>query len=277
MNVAGIDIGGTKTSIGIVDIKKGKVLSKIIIPSKKFKDDKKNLDNIVTTTIELIDNKKIKNIGIGVPELINNKGVIKGNYNFNWKNKKLINFFPNKYNVIVDSDVRCHLRAEKYYGHGQKFKNFIYINIGTGLSYSHFKNNQIYTGANGYAIHFASSKITLYNPVNNKKISLIPENFYSGKAIMTFLKKFKQSKKQDLLLNNIADSLGSLIGNLINSIDPELIVMGGGVVNNNFKFRNLLIKYTRNYILSEDVKKIKILISKLKDDTGLLGAAAVFK
>ena len=277
MNVAGIDIGGTKTSIGIVDIKKGKVLSKIIIPSKKFKDDKKNLDNIINTTIKLIDNKKIKNIAIGVPELINNKGVIKGNYNFNWKNKKLINFFPNKYNVIVDSDVRCHLRAEKFYGHGQKFKNFIYINIGTGLSYSHFKNNQIYTGANGYAIHFASSKITLYNPVNNKKISLIPENFYSGKAIMTFLKKFKQSKKQDLLLNNIADSLGSLIGNLINSIDPELIVMGGGVVNNNFKFRNLLIKYTRNYILSEDVKKIKILISKLKDDTGLLGAAAVFK
>ncbi len=277
MNVVGIDIGGTKTSIGIVDIKKGKVLSKIIIPSKKFKDDKKNLDNIIITTIELIDNKKIKNIGIGVPELINNKGVIKGNYNFNWKNKKLINFFPNKYNVIVDSDVRCHLRAEKFYGHGQKFRNFIYINIGTGLSYSHFKNNQIYTGANGYAIHFASSKITLYNPVNNKKISLIPENFYSGKAIMTFLKKFKQSKKQDLLFNNIADSLGSLIGNLINSIDPELIVMGGGVVNNNFKFRNLLIKYTRNYILSEDVKKIKILISKLKDDTGLLGAAAVFK
>ena len=248
MNVVGIDIGGTKTSIGIVDIKKGKVLSKIIIPSKKFKDDKKNLDNIINTTIKLIDNKKIKNIGIGVPELINNKGVIKGNYNFNWKNKKLINFFPNKYNVIVDSDVRCHLRAEKFYGHGKKFKNFIYINIGTGLSYSHFKNNQIYTGANGYAIHFASSKITLYNPLNNKKISLIPENFYSGKAIMTFLKKFKQSKKQDLLFNNIADSLGSLIGNLINSIDPEFIVMGGGVVNNNFKFRNLLIKYTRNYI-----------------------------
>jgi len=277
MNVAGIDIGGTKTSIGLVNIKKGEVLSKIIIPSKKFKDDKKNLDNIIDNTIKLIGNKKIINIGIGVPELINNKGIIKGNYNFNWNNKKLINFFPKKYKVIVDSDVRCHLRAEKFYGHGQKFKNFIYINIGTGLSYSHFKNNQIYAGANGYAIHFASSKITLYNPLNNKKVSLVPENFYSGKAIMKFLKKFKQSKKQDLILNNIADSLGSLIGNLINSIDPEFIVMGGGVVNNNFKFRNLLIRYTRNYIFSEDVKKIKILISKLKDDTGLLGAAAVFK
>ena len=277
MKVVGIDIGGTKTSIGLVDIRKGKILSKIIIPSKKFKDDKKNLDNIIFNTIELIGNKKITNIGIGVPELINNKGIIKGNYNFNWNNKQLINFFPKKYNITVDSDVRCHLRAEKFYGHGKKFNNFIYINVGTGLSYSHFKNNQIYTGANGYAIHFASSKITLFNPLNNKKISMIPEDFYSGKAILKFLKKFKQSKKQELVLNNIADSLGSLIGNLINSIDPEFIVMGGGVVNNNIKFKNLLIKYTRNYILAEDVKKIKILISKLKNDTGLLGAAAVFR
>ena len=277
MKVIGIDIGGTKTSIGIVDITRGKVISKIVIPSKKFKDDKNNLNSIIYNTINLIDNKKIKHIGIGVPELINNKGIIKGDYNFKWKNKNLINFFPNKFKVVVDSDVRCHLRAEKFYGHGKKLKNFIYLNIGTGLSYSHFKDDKIYSGANGYAIHFASSKITLYNPLNNKKISLIPEEFYSGKAIMSFLKKYKNTKIQNVILKNIAESLGSLIGNLINSVDPSAAIMGGGVIINNSKFKNLLIKYSRNYILSENVKKIKFLTSKLKNDTGLLGAAAIFK
>ena len=277
MKVIGIDIGGTKTSIGIVDITKGKVISKIIISSKKFKSDKKNLNSIIYNTINLIDKKNIKYIGIGVPELIDNKGIIKGNYNFKWNNKNLINFFPNKFKVVVDSDVRCHLRAEKFYGHGKKIKNFIYLNIGTGLSYSHFKDDKIYSGANGYAIHFASSKITLYNPLSNKKISLTPEEFYSGKAIMSFLKKYKNTKKQNIILNNIAESLGSLIGNLINSVDPSVAVMGGGVIINNSKFKNSLIKYSRNYILSKDVKKIKFLTSKLKDDTGLLGAAAIFK
>ena len=56
---------------------------------------------------------------------------------------------------------------------------------------------------------------------------------------MTFLKKYKGSKKQNIILKNIAESLGSLIGNLVNSVDPELIVMGGGVVNNNLIFRKL--------------------------------------
>ena len=78
-------------------------------------------------------------------------------------------------------------------------------------------------------------------------------------------------------MDNIADSLGSLIGNLINSVDPAVIIMGGGVIINNLNFRNSLIKYSRNYIFAQDTKKIKILISKLKDDTGLLGAAAIFK
>jgi predicted NBD/HSP70 family sugar kinase len=277
MKVIGIDIGGTKTIIGIIDITKGKVIKKISISSKQFQNDKENLKSIVSNTIDIIGKLKINKIGIGVPELIDNKGIIRGDYNFNWLNKNLADNFPKKFKVIVDSDVRCHLRAEKLYGHGKNAKNFIYINIGTGLSYAHFKNNEIYSGANGFAIHFASSKITLFDPKRNKKISLIPEDFYSGKFIMTYFKKNKNIKKQKVILENIADSLGSLIGNLVNTVDPRFIVLGGGVVLNNIEFRKMLINYSHNYIFFKDIKKIKILVSKLKIDTGVLGAAAIFK
>ena len=170
----------------------------------------------------------------------------------------------------------AHLRAEKYFGYGKVSKNFIYINIGTGLSYSHFKDNKIYTGSNGFAIHFASSKITLYNPKNNQKTSLVPEDLYSGKSIMKYLKKYNNKKKLSYL-TNISESLASLIGNLVNSVDPHMIVLGGGVVVNNKVFRNLLINYIRKYIFSNDVKSIKIVLSKLKVDTGLIGAAAIFR
>ena len=133
--IIGVDIGGTKTSIGIVDIKSGKILKKISIPSKKNSNDKKNLDFIISQTLSLAKNTSIKKIGIGVPELINNKGIIRGAYNFKWHNKNLAQYFPKNFLVKVDSDVRCHLRAEKFYGHGKKNNNFIYVNIGTGLSY----------------------------------------------------------------------------------------------------------------------------------------------
>ena len=277
MKVIGIDIGGTKTIIGIIDITKGKVIKKILIASKQFQNDKKNLNSIVSNTIDIIGKLKINKIGIGVPELIDNKGIIRGNYNFNWLNKNLADYFPRKFKVIVDSDVRCHLRAEKLYGYGKNAKNFIYINIGTGLSYAHYKNNEIYSGANGFAIHFASSKITLFNPKRNKKISQIPENFYAGKSIMTYSNKNKNIKKQKIILENIADSLGSLIGNLVNTVDPGFIVLGGGVILNNIEFRKMLINYSHNYILYKDIKKIRIFVSKLKNDTGVLGAAAIFK
>jgi len=275
--VIGIDIGGTKTSIGLVDLKLGKILKKITVSSKKFKNDKKNLDYIVRETLNFTENIKVKKIGIGVPELINNKGIIKDSYNFKWNNKNLVNYFPKKFNTKVDSDVRNHLRAEKYFGYGKVSKNFIYVNIGTGLSYSHFKDNKIYSGSNGFAIHFASSKITLYNPKNNQKTSIVPEDLYSGKSIMKYLNKYKNNKKKLSYLNNISESLASLIGNLVNSVDPNMIVLGGGVVVNNKVFRSLLINHIRKYIFSNDAKSIRIVLSKLKVDTGLIGAATLFR
>ena len=164
MKAIGVDIGGTKTAIGIIDYKTGKISKKLIFFFFSFKNDTKNLNLIIEKTLELSNINKINRIGIGVPELINNKGIIKGNYNFNWNNINLTRYFPKEIKVLVDSDVRCHLRAEKFFGVAKNYKNFVYINIGTGLSYSHFKDNKIYTGSNGYAIHFASSKITFFVP-----------------------------------------------------------------------------------------------------------------
>ena len=71
--------------------------------------------------------------------------------------------------------------------------------------------------------------------------------------------------------------VASLIGNLVNSVDPSMIVLGGGVVLNNAEFRKLLIHHTRKFIFCDDVKSIKILLSKLKVDTGVIGAAALYR
>ena len=276
MKTIGVDIGGTKTAIGIIDYQTGKISKKLIFPSKSFKNDSKNLNFIIEKTLVLSNANRINHIGIGVPELINKKGIIKGNYNFNWSNINLAKYFPKNIKVLVDSDVRCHLRAEKYFGVAINYKNFAYINIGTGLSYAQFKENEIYSGANGYAIHFASSKISLYDWKKNKKISLIPEDYYSGKEIVKIL-NIKNTQKKNRIMKNVAESLATIIGSLINTIDPAKIVLGGGVVIHNAYFTKILISNIRKYILADEVKKINIVTSKLKDNTGLLGAGLLFK
>lgn len=276
MKTVGVDIGGTKTAIGIIDTKTGKISKKLIFPSKSFKNDTKNLNLIIKKTLELSNDNKIKHIGIGVPELINNKGIIKGNYNFNWNNLNLTKYFPKNNKILVDSDVRCHLRAEKFFGVAKHYKNFAYINIGTGLSYAQFKENEIYSGAKGYAIHFASSKISLYDWKKNKKISLVPEDYYSGKEIIKIL-NIKNTNTKKRIMKDVAESLASLIGSLINTIDPAKLVLGGGVIMNNTDFTKILTNSIRNYILAEEVKTISIVTSKHKDNTGLLGAGLLFK
>jgi glucokinase len=276
MKTIGVDIGGTKTVIGIIDDQTGKIVEKSVIPSKKHRDDKKNLNIIIKHILDISNKNKIRNIGIGVPELINNKGIIKGNYNFNWHNKNLVNYFPKNLNIIVDSDVRCHLRAEKYFGVAKNYTNFAYINIGTGLSYAQYKDGKIYSGAKGYAIHFASSKIILYDWKKNKKTSLIPEEYYSGKEIIKILSINNNIKKKKIL-NNVAESLASLIGSLINTIDPDKLVLGGGVIINIAYFKKILIDHIRKFILADEVKKINIKTSKLTDSTGVIGAGLLFK
>lgn len=277
MKAIGIDIGGTKTSIGVVDLKSGKISQKVEFLSKFYDNDADNLNKIINSAEVLAKKNTINNIGIGVPELIDNQGIVRGSYNFKWDKLNFKKCFSRNMKVSVDSDVRNHLRAEKFFGHGVRHKNFAYINIGSGISYAQMINNKVYNGYRGYAIHFGSSLLNLYDSKTKKVYSQIPEDHYAGKSIVENFDKLKTKNEKLFYLNQIAISLASMIGNLINTIDPQFVVLGGGVVLNNKLFTKNLIRYTRDFIIASDAKKMKFQISKLKKNTGLIGAGLLHK
>ena len=76
---------------------------------------------------------------------------------------------------------------------------------------------------------------------------------------------------------DVSESTGSLIASLINTVDPHQVILGGGVIVNNIFLKNNIIKFTKKYILAKDAKKIKISVSKFKENTGVLGAGLLFK
>ena len=116
----------------------------------------------------------------------------------------------------------------------------------------------------------------MYDWKKNKKLSLVPEDYFLEKIIKN-RKKFKNIEKRKKVLTNVSESIGSLIASLINTVDPHSVILGGGVIVNNLFLKNNIIKFTKKYILAEDAKNIKVLVSKFKENTGILGAGLLFK
>ena len=64
---------------------------------------------------------------------------------------------------------------------------------------------------------------------------MVPEDYYSGKEIVKIL-NIKNTNIKKRIMKNVAESLATLIGSLINTIDPAKLVLGGGVITNNALF-----------------------------------------
>lgn len=173
--------------------------------------------------------------------------------------------------VVMDNDASCFVRAEAILGAGKKYKNIYGIIIGTGIGGGWWFNGDIYNGAHGgggepgeTVIDFGSGvrleeayhKLTQNNPAQ------LAEEAYRGDILAekTFLE--------------VGSFLGIAFANIVNLIDPEVIIIGGGVVESSGLFLSATKKSMQKYIDSAEArKKVKILKSKLGPMAGAIGAA----
>ena len=138
-NKIALDIGGTKTLVGLVD-SQNKVIKKIKTSSLANKDNQTIIKNIENNILAICDNnlKNISTIGIGFAGQIDSqKGIILSTTNFqsNFKNINLKKTLENKFKipVLLENDVKALAKAEITFGIGQKYKNFISLTFGTGI------------------------------------------------------------------------------------------------------------------------------------------------
>src|SRR5688572_14107913 len=133
-------------------------------------------------------NVLIAGIGVGVPELIDTSGIVRSRYNFEWMGLALRDHFaaatpPGVAPVTIESDVRAAARAEMLYGAGRDRRIAVYVSIGTGISYCLCIDGRPYTGARGYAIHFASSPLSMRCAACGSVETPIVEEIASGPGI----------------------------------------------------------------------------------------------
>jgi len=99
---------------------------------------------------------QVSGIGLGVCELVNLEGEIRSDYLIKWRNLPVHKAFEEIAPTRFESDARAPALAEARYGAGVPYRNFIYLTIGTGISYCLVLEGRPYAGAHGNAIIAAS-------------------------------------------------------------------------------------------------------------------------
>ena len=289
--VLGIDVGGTKIASGVVDPATGAIVRSETIATGPQRGGAAVLADTVDLAARLIAaaGSRVSRIGVGVPQLVDNDGRIRSAYNFDWTalpvRERLSVLAP----ATIESDVRAAARAEARFGAGRGRRTFAYVTIGTGVSYCLVIDGHPYSGANGFAIHFASSALHVPCTACGHVNAPVIEEIASGPAIAAaFARKTGRSvagasevlaaaaaadAAAVTVVNDAADQLAPLVAIIVNMLDPEAIVLGGGVGLAAGPYRDRLVAATRAHIWAESCRALPILPATLGTQAGLTGAA----
>lgn len=262
--IIGIDIGGSK--INTILFSNGKVLKKIKIltPKRSRKEFLEKLEELIGRLISNIDKKEISGIGCGIAGALDlNNGIVLNSPNLKILNGfNIKNWMQKKFNcdVKIDNDARCFTRAEYLFGSGRGYKNIVGITLGTGIGGGIIIDGKMIYGANDSAGEFGHM-VTGHS-----------QDFES--LTVKYLRKIGKTKAS---LKNFEINLAIGIANIINVLDPQAIIVGGGASEAvKFFIPKIKTMIKRLIVSPKSYKNVKILTGKLGDNAGAIGAAAIF-
>lgn len=308
----GVDIGGTKTNIGLID-DKGRIISyKTINTIEKHEDPVDNFIRIACEVKQFYDEisneMAIESIGIGIPGTVDRqKGEIVFAPNLNCRNLDIKSIFKDFFEIpiYIGQDTEAAAIAEHLYGAGKGTQNMVCITIGTGIGSGIIMNNKLYKGRFGTAGEIGHIIVKKDGVPCNCGQKGCLEAYSSGKGILnnfleevangkeTILKDklqlekirtedvFNAAKNGDKLsqevINNAIDYLSIGIVNLINLLSPEKIILSGGLSREMEFFINPIMVKAYSDMYSILKGKVKIEVAKLGEFAPMIGAAMLIK
>lgn len=306
----GIDLGGTKILIGLVEKESGKVVSHIKKKTKKEKGPENIVRKMVEGVEELLEESgesftEINSIGIGSAGQIDRKnGIIIGAPNLDCYNLNLKEILQNKFNipVFVGNDVEVATIGEQKFGAGKGCADFVCVFVGTGIGSAIVKNGHIIYGATGTAGELghiivdlngrpcacgahgcleayasrSAIETRIEGALKKGRKSCISEYLEEGKAITSSMIRKSIEREDELVTQCVSEASEYLSGGLasvINLINPELIILGGGLIEAVDYFYKQTIKKAKSKSLPVPAEKIRFSKTILGDYSGVIGAA----
>jgi predicted NBD/HSP70 family sugar kinase len=173
--------------------------------------------------------------------------------------------------VVMDNDADCFTRAEALVGAGKGYNSVYGITIGTGVGGGWWSEGKTNRGAHGIASEPGSMIIDFTN-------MMTVETAYQKLSQNNPGKMAQEAYRGDILAEKAYSEMGKIFGaalaNIVNIVDPDIFVLGGGVIGASDLFFSELKNTMKKYIeSSEAVKKIKVVKAKLGVNAGAIGAA----
>ena len=161
----GLDIGGTKIAAGVVLWSSGEILNRRVIPTNPTRGGEPVLSDTLDLSKQLYDRAQLEGIhvagiGAGVPEFVDTEGNVTSSCTIHWRDVPVQQRLSEIAPAVVESDVRAAALAEATFGAGKECRLFVYVTVGTGISYCLMQEGRPFTGANGNAITLASSPLS---------------------------------------------------------------------------------------------------------------------
>jgi glucokinase len=291
----GLDVGGTKIAGGVVSLASGQVLRRQVIPTRPQRGGEAVLNDAMALAEALLQaaasgGLPVRGIGVGVAELVDPDGNVTSAHTIDWLGLPVRERFSLLAPSIVEADVRAAALGEALFGAGRPIRLFVYVTVGTGISCCLVQEGRPYAGAHGSALMFASSPMTTTCTQCGAVLKPVLEEFASGPALVTRYNQHGAGKTRHgeevlsaaaagdptalQVVCSAGEALGVGVGMLINVMDPEAVIVGGGLGLAGGLYWDSFVHATREHIWSQAHRDLPLLPAGLGADAGLIGAAA---
>jgi glucokinase len=278
----GIDIGGTKIAVGLVN-RAGTVVRRAETPTPAALGGAQIVTKALGLARELMEGVPVVAVGVGsagVIDPITRRVIFATDHLKDWAGTELGLMLESGLGLPVSAsnDVHAHAVGEAFVGAGRGHGTVLVAAVGTGIGGAVVINGVVQAGAHGVAGHFG------HLPVAEAEGMLCPcgrvghvEAISSGTALHAYYLKLGGDPGQEDALASRAVStsgrtLGQALGGLTNVIDPDVIIIAGGMRNAGEPWWSAMeagLRDTALPILS-DVLLVK---AELGDDAAIIGAA----
>ena len=312
----GIDLGGTKVGIGVVD-EHANLLFQSEIPTRVSKDEELSprdlAKRILDATNELcslhqINAQELESIGVGVPGTVDTaNGIIVYANNLDFVQVPFVSYLEDYFHVPVrmDNDANVAAWAEYKAGQGKDkaLESFVMMTLGTGVGAGFVFHDRLFAGCNQGAGEIGHMVIDIHGKPCNCGRRGCFENYASATALIEAAQDAMEAHPESILWSLCADknnmngklffeairqkdetaqavlnqymtylSVGVL--NIINSLQPDMLVIGGGISKAGELILTPLCEQVEKLVYTKDDNiQTQIVMAKLGNEAGILGAA----